>query len=85
KQRVAIARALANRPRLLLADEPTGNLDVETAARVFENLLEMVRSEGLAAIIATHDRSLAAKMDRVVTIEDKKIVSFSGSTAPSVL
>lgn len=74
KQRVAIARALANRPSLLLADEPTGNLDVETSRQVFESLMKLVRGEGLAAIIATHDQGLAAKMDRVVTIKDKKLV-----------
>ncbi|MEM9233168.1 MAG: ABC transporter ATP-binding protein [Pseudomonadota bacterium] len=74
KQRVAIARALANRPSLLLADEPTGNLDVETSRRVFESLMKVVRGEGLAAIIATHDQGLAAKMDRVVTIKDRKLV-----------
>lgn len=74
KQRVAIARALANSPSLLLADEPTGNLDVETSARVFEALMTLVRQEGLAAIIATHDRGLAARMDRVVTIKDRQLV-----------
>ncbi|WP_370337778.1 ABC transporter ATP-binding protein [Parvularcula marina] len=74
KQRVAIARALANRPSLLLADEPTGNLDVETSRKVFDALMSIVRGEGLAAIIATHDQGLASHMDRVVTIKDRKLV-----------
>ncbi len=74
KQRVAMARALANRPGLLLADEPTGNLDVKTSALVFEQLLQVVREQGLAALIATHDRSLAAKMDRIVAIHEQKLV-----------
>jgi lipoprotein-releasing system ATP-binding protein len=74
KQRVAMARALANRPGLLLADEPTGNLDVKTSALVFEQLLQVVREQGLAALIATHDRSLAAKMDRIIAIHEQKLV-----------
>lgn len=64
QQRVAIARALANRPRILLADEPTGNLDSRTASGVFDALVELVRSEGLAALVATHNLELAARMDR---------------------
>ena len=68
QQRVAFARALANRPRLLLADEPTGNLDPETSARVFDLLLELVRGTGLAALIATHNPELAARMDRVLRL-----------------
>ncbi len=64
QQRVAVARALANRPRLLLADEPTGNLDPETAAQVFELLLALVRDTGLTALIATHNPELAERMDR---------------------
>ena len=75
QQRVAIARALANQPRLLLADEPTGNLDVATSDRVFAELLEQVRGQGLAALIATHNPDLARRMDRVVTLRDGKIVS----------
>jgi lipoprotein-releasing system ATP-binding protein len=75
QQRVAIARALANHPRLLLADEPTGNLDVATSDRVFAELLEQVRGQGLAALIATHNPDLARRMDRVVTLRDGKIVS----------
>ena len=74
KQRVAIARALANEPALLLADEPTGNLDVGTSGQVFEQLLEICRSQGLAAVIATHDRSLAIKMDRIVAIHERRLV-----------
>lgn len=70
QQRVAIARALANSPRILLADEPTGNLDVGTAERVFEELLAAVRGQGLAALIATHNPDLAARMDRTVTLRD---------------
>ena len=68
QQRVAIARALANGPRLLLADEPTGNLDVATAEGVFAGLLATVREQGLGALIATHNPELAARMDRVVTL-----------------
>jgi lipoprotein-releasing system ATP-binding protein len=68
QQRVAIARALANRPRILLADEPTGNLDISTADRVFAELLEQVREQGVAALIATHNPALAARMDRTVTL-----------------
>ena len=74
KQRVAIARALANRPSLLLADEPTGNLDVATANIVFEELLHVVRSENVAALIATHNPDLAARMDRQVTLRDGRLV-----------
>jgi lipoprotein-releasing system ATP-binding protein len=74
QQRVAIARALANRPAVLLADEPTGNLDVDTASVVFEELLATVRRQGLAALIATHNPELAARMDRVVTLREGKVV-----------
>ena len=76
QQRVAIARAVANAPRILLADEPTGNLDPQTASYVFEALEALVRQSGLAALIATHNHDLAARMDRRVTIEGRKIVSF---------
>lgn len=74
QQRVAIARALANRPRVLLADEPTGNLDVATADRVFNELLQAVRGQGVAALIATHNPDLAARMDRVVTLREGQVV-----------
>ncbi|NHO31956.1 ABC transporter ATP-binding protein [Acetobacter fallax] len=76
QQRVAIARALANEPSLLLADEPTGNLDVKTAATVFDELLRAARSSGLAALIATHNDELAARMDRVVTLRDGMLVEL---------
>ena len=75
QQRVAIARALANRPRVLLADEPTGNLDVATAGAVFAELLATVRGQGVAALIATHNPDLAARMDRVVTLRDGAVVA----------
>jgi lipoprotein-releasing system ATP-binding protein len=74
QQRVAIARALANRPRVLLADEPTGNLDVGTSDTVFEELLRVVRSQGLAALIATHNGDLARRMDRIVTLSGGHVV-----------
>ena len=74
KQRVAIARALANAPAVLLADEPTGNLDVATSALVFEELLRAVRGQGVAALIATHNPELAARMDRRVTLSGGRIV-----------
>ena len=75
QQRVAIARALANAPKLLLADEPTGNLDPDTASDVFALLLQLARGAGLAALIATHNADLAAKMDRVVRLRDGKLVA----------
>lgn len=70
QQRVAIARALANRPKLLIADEPTGNLDPHTAEGVFDLLRALTRAEGLAALVATHNFDLAARMDRTVTLKD---------------
>lgn len=69
KQRVAIARAIANRPKLLLADEPTGNLDPETAGGVFDLFVELTREEGLCVLMATHNEQLAARMDRVLHLE----------------
>jgi lipoprotein-releasing system ATP-binding protein len=77
QQRVAIARAVANAPRILLADEPTGNLDVHTAEHVFATLNQLVRASGLAAIIATHNLDIAAQMDRRVTIRDGLVVELS--------
>lgn len=74
QQRVAFCRALANEPRLLLADEPTGNLDPATSDRVFEALVSLVRDTGLAALIATHNLDLAARMDRVVRLDAGKVV-----------
>jgi lipoprotein-releasing system ATP-binding protein len=70
QQRVAVARALANKPRLVLADEPTGNLDEKTADKVFAQFLELVRGQGSAALVATHNERLAAAMDRVVRLHD---------------
>ena len=74
QQRVAVARALANRPVLVLADEPTGNLDEETAARVLDEFLRLVRSQGSAALVATHNRALAARMDRIVRLDHGLLV-----------
>ncbi|MDP3490107.1 MAG: ABC transporter ATP-binding protein [Phenylobacterium sp.] len=70
QQRVALARALANAPRLLLADEPTGNLDPTTSSEVFESLYRLVRETGVAAVIATHNLELARHMDRVLALKD---------------
>ena len=70
QQRVAVARALANRPELVLADEPTGNLDEATAERVFQAFVQLVRVEGSAALVATHNERLAQAMDRVVRLHD---------------
>jgi len=74
QQRVAIARGLANKPRILLADEPTGNLDPKTAAGVFDALVNIVRSEGVAALIATHNLQLAARMDRALVLHEGKLL-----------
>jgi lipoprotein-releasing system ATP-binding protein len=71
---VAFCRALANAPRLLLADEPTGNLDPETSDRVFDMLMGLVRETGMAALIATHNPALAARMDRVLRLEQGLLV-----------
>jgi lipoprotein-releasing system ATP-binding protein len=75
QQRVAIARAMANKPRVLLADEPTGNLDSKTAGGVFDALIATVRAEGLAALIATHNFELAARMDRALLLHQGKLVA----------
>jgi len=74
QQRVAIARAMANNPRVLLADEPTGNLDPQTAERVFDELLYFIRSTGVAALMATHNFELARRMDRVLQLEDGLLI-----------
>ena len=74
QQRVAFCRALANQPRLLLADEPTGNLDPATSEQVFSALMGLVRDTGLAALIATHNIELAARMDRVVRLDQGRVV-----------
>jgi lipoprotein-releasing system ATP-binding protein len=76
QQRVAIARAVANAPRILLADEPTGNLDPRTSEHVFGALSQLVSASGLAAIIATHNMDLADRMDRRVTLRDGVIVEL---------
>ena len=76
QQRVAIARAVANAPRVLLADEPTGNLDLHTAEHVFGALTQLVSASGLAALIATHNMDLAARMDRRMTLREGKIVEM---------
>jgi lipoprotein-releasing system ATP-binding protein len=70
KQRVAIARALANRPRLVLADEPTGNLDEKTGNDLMDMLLELSNDEGISALVATHNNKLAARMDRTIILKD---------------
>jgi lipoprotein-releasing system ATP-binding protein len=77
QQRVAIARAVANAPRILLADEPTGNLDVKTSEHVFGALTQLVRASGLATIIATHNMDLAARMDRRVTLQGGQVVEMA--------
>jgi lipoprotein-releasing system ATP-binding protein len=74
QQRVAIARALANKPRLLLADEPTGNLDPRTSGGVFDALIAITRAEGLAALIATHNFELASRMDRALLLHQGKLI-----------
>ncbi|MBC8267578.1 MAG: ABC transporter ATP-binding protein [Rhodospirillaceae bacterium] len=74
QQRVAIGRALANAPKLLLADEPTGNLDPHTAGEVFDVLIRLARGAGLAALIATHNPDLASRMDRIVTLKDGHLI-----------
>ncbi|MFN3314083.1 MAG: ABC transporter ATP-binding protein [Hyphomonas sp.] len=78
QQRVAIARALANDPRLVIADEPTGNLDPATTERVFAALIKMVREEGAGVLVATHNLSLTRHMDRILTLEAGKLVDYTG-------
>ncbi|MFK5998818.1 MAG: ABC transporter ATP-binding protein [Rhodobacterales bacterium] len=77
QQRVAFCRALANKPKLLLADEPTGNLDPATSDTVFDALMELVRDTGLSALIATHNLELAKRMDRVVRLENGGLVAVN--------
>src|SRR5437660_3109374 len=79
-QRVAIARALAQRPALLLCDEPTGNLDSDTGARVLDLIMALQQELGFALVIATHDADIAARLARVVTLEDGRVVASSGLT-----
>ena len=76
QQRVAIARALANSPKVLIADEPTGNLDQETAERAFELLMRLTRETGVAALVATHNPDLAARMDRTLTLRNGQLQDF---------
>ena len=75
QQRVALARALANEPRILLADEPTGNLDVQTSGEVFDLLISLIRTTKLSALVATHNLDLAARMDRIVRLEEGRLTS----------
>jgi lipoprotein-releasing system ATP-binding protein len=84
QQRVAVARSLANKPRLLLADEPTGNLDPRTAQAVFDMLVHLVRSEGVAALVATHNQELAAKMDRALVLHDGALIEERLTTSPAI-
>ncbi|MEM5517466.1 ABC transporter ATP-binding protein [Henriciella sp. AS95] len=78
QQRVAISRALANDPKLVIADEPTGNLDPATTDRVFASLIKIARSEGAAVLVATHNMALTRHMDRVLTLQDGKLTTFTG-------
>ena len=80
QQRVAIARALVNDPRLVIGDEPTGNLDPATTERVFESLIRMARNEGAAVLVATHNMALTQHMDRVLTLKDGKLTDFQAAT-----
>jgi lipoprotein-releasing system ATP-binding protein len=83
QQRVAIARAIANHPSLLLADEPTGNLDPRTAANVFDALVALVQAEGLAALVATHNSELTGKMDRSLVLQEGRLVDGGSDTRPA--
>lgn len=83
QQRVAFCRALANRPRVLLADEPTGNLDPATADQVFSALIDLVSGTGLAALVATHNMELAARMDRVLRLEGGRIMPAGSAPPPA--
>ena len=77
QQRVAIARAIANKPQVLLADEPTGNLDPTTSGNVFQSLFDLTRLEGVSALVATHNMELTKYMDRVLTVRDGLVVPFN--------
>lgn len=79
QQRTAICRALANNPRLILADEPTGNLDPNTAEHVFQELMTLIRTSGVAALIATHNLELAGRMDRILTLSQGQLVETTAS------
>lgn len=81
QQRTAIARALANKPNILLADEPTGNLDPKTSDVVFDALLNLVRGEGLSALVATHDQRLAKRMDRIFVIRDQRLMELKSESS----
>src|SRR5712675_2638140 len=83
QQRVAIARAVANAPRVLLADEPTGNLDPHTADHVFQALMQLVRATGVAVLIATHNMELAGRMDRRVSLVDGQVVTLDSLNKPA--
>jgi lipoprotein-releasing system ATP-binding protein len=83
QQRAAIARALANAPKLLLADEPTGNLDPQTSAHVFHELLELIRHSGVAALIATHNLALAKRMHRVLVLDGGRLQEVSPASVPA--
>jgi lipoprotein-releasing system ATP-binding protein len=84
QQRVAIGRALANHPSLLLADEPTGNLDPRTASCVFDALVALVHAEGLAALVATHNAELAGKMDRSLLLHEGRLVDGGGQVGDRI-
>jgi lipoprotein-releasing system ATP-binding protein len=83
QQRAAIARALANAPKLLLADEPTGNLDPHTSAHVFHELIELIRHSGVAALIATHNLALAKRMHRVLVLDGGRLQEISPASVPA--
>jgi lipoprotein-releasing system ATP-binding protein len=82
QQRAAIARALANAPKLLLADEPTGNLDPHTSAHVFHELIELIRHSGVAALIATHNLALAKRMHRVLVLDGGRLQEVNPASVP---
>ena len=81
QQRTAICRGLANAPKLLLADEPTGNLDPNTSEHVFRELIDLIRQQGVAALIATHNMDLARRMDRVLLVQEGRLVEISAAKA----